>query len=294
MIYTLGCSFTKWYWHTWSDWLEEYSTEPVINLGWIGLSNETIYWELIARNNQIMPEDTVYVMFTGNNRVSVWYDEEWINHNKCKDFFPGKELEFGTNPWHGMYRLHPDQDVSLTHMIVNNFNIIYQTQQLLNRIGCKHFFMFWQNPWYDVRPKFEPSWKSVWPLKNNLTKQDLINTNKILKLRPVVNLLNLINWDNFLLEPEDVLDPSTYKGMWEYKIDKQVTEEFISYAHEDPHPDTVIHHDFCTDILLEKKVLPIHRDRAKKYAYECLKHKVIVDHNSLITNNYEDKIAKMY
>lgn len=296
MIYTFGCSFTKWYWHTWSDWLEEYLQEPVTNLGWIGLSNENIYWELVSRRDTINSHDTVYIMLTGNNRVSMWYDQEWIEKNDCKGFFPNnnEKLEFGAEPWHGMYRLHPDHDASLTHMIVDNFNIIYQIQALLKTIGCKYRMIFWQNPWYDTRPKLKPIWQSVWPVKNQLTKDDISKAQAILKLRPVANLLNLIDWNKFYFAPTDPLDPEKYFGFWEYKIKKQTTEEFMLYMHDDPHPDTVIHHDFCTEIILDHNQIPTHRSRAIEYAHECLKHSVVIPRDTLITNNYAERIKKMY
>lgn len=295
MIYTLGCSFTKWFWHTWADWLAEYSNKPVTNLGWPGISNETIYWELMSRRNSITSNDTVYIMLTGNNRVSVWYDDEWIKKYDCRGFFPNnnEQLEHGSStPWCGLYRLHPDHDVSLTHMIVDNFNLIYQIQQLLDSTKCQYRLMFWQNPWYDVRPKFEPSWRSVWSVKNKLTKQDLKTAEAIMQLKPMHNLIDAINWDKFYLRPTDPYNPKTYSGMWEYKIKKQVTLEFMNYIHEDPHPDAVIHHDFCTEVLLNTD--PIHRARAQKLAITSLNHSINLPRNMLIPASYEQTIKKLY
>ena len=296
MIYTLGCSFTKWFWHTWSDWLEEYSQEPVTNLGWPGISNETIYWELMSRRNSISEADTVYVMLTGNNRVSVWYDNNWIEKNDCRGFFPNnnEQLEHGSDPWCGLYRLHPEHDVSLTHMIVDNFNLIYQIQTLLDTTKCRYRLMFWQNPWYDVRPKFEPSWRSVWSVKDQLTKQDLKTADTIMRLKPMHNLIAAIDWDKFYLGPTDPYNPKTYSGMWEYKIKKQVTLEFMNYVHEDPHPDAVIHHDFCTEILLENKIEPIYRARAQRLATASLNHSINLPRDMLIPNSYKEQLKKLY
>jgi len=296
MIYTLGCSFTKWFWHTWSDWLAEYSDEPVVNLGWPGIANETIYWELMSKRTTIKPSDTVYIMLTGNNRVCAWYDNDWIEKNDCRGFFPNnnEHLEHGPDPWCGLYRLHPEHDVSLTHMIVDNFNIIYQMQNLLDAIGCKYRMVFWQNPWYDVRPKFEPSWKSIWADKSKLSKHDLATADAIMRLYPMKNLLSAIKWDKFYFSPVDPLDPTAYSGMWEYKIKKQITQEFLNYVHEDPHPDAVIHHDFCVEVILDNAVKPVQRARAQQYAYESLRHSIKLDRNMLIPESYEEKIEKLY
>jgi hypothetical protein len=297
MIYTLGCSFTKWFWHTWGDWLEEYSTEPVTNLAWPGLSNEVIYWELMSRKNQITKDDTVMVMLTGSNRISIWYDDEWIENNDCRGFFPDNKnlLEFGQTPWRGMYRLHPDRDVSVTHMIVDNFNIIYQIQQLLQDIGCKYRMMFWQNPWYDVRPKVEPTWTFVWNLKQQLSKQEQQLAKEILQLTPMKNLIKSIDWTAFYLAPTDSLDPSTYTGMWEYKNQKQLNKDYMQYVHEDPHPDAVIHHDFLVEVLLGKTLEDNDiRQQAKKFALDSIKHKINMPRSMLIPGNYENKIQKLY
>mgnify|MGYP003624740951 FL=1 len=42
MIYTYGCSFTKWRWSTWSDWLEKYTEQTVTNFAWPGNFNQLI------------------------------------------------------------------------------------------------------------------------------------------------------------------------------------------------------------------------------------------------------------
>jgi hypothetical protein len=179
-------------------------------------------------------------------------------------------------------------------MIVDNFNLIYQIQTLLDSTGCQYHMMFWQNPWYDVRPQFEPSWRSVWSAKDQLTKQDLQTAKEIMQLKPMHNLINAIDWDKFYLAPADPLDPTTYSGMWEYKIKKQTTLEFMNYVHEDPHPDAVIHHDFCIDVLLEGNVKPIHRPTAQQLAMASLNHTIDLPRNMLIPSSYNETIKKLY
>ena len=295
MIYTLGCSFTKWFWHTWSDWLAEYSQEPVVNLAWPGVSNDVVYWQLMARQHSITKDDTVIIMLTGSNRTSIWYDREWIEQNDCWGFFPKDKLEFGQAVGQGMYRLHPDRDVSLTHMIVNNFSVIHQIQNLLQGIGCKYRMVFWQNPWYDVRPRLEPSWRYVWNTKQQLSKQEQQISKEILQMIPVKNLINMIDWTVFYLPPVDPLDPVGYSGMWEYKNQKQLSQEYMQYAHDDPHPDAVIQHDFLVEVILKQNLTDNDvRQQAKQFALDSIDHKIHLSRDQLITDKYETKIQKVY
>ena len=298
MIYTLGCSFTKWRWHTWSDWLAEYTNEPVVNLAWPGLSNEVIYWELLNRVNTIDSLDTVYIMLTGNNRVSQWYDREWIDKKDCQGFFPDQlgQLEFGVDPWRGMYRLHPDYDVSLTHMIIDNFKIIYQIQNLLDSIGCNYRFVFWQNPWYDTRPKHKPIWQAIWPSKQGLDKQEIATAESILKINAVKNLITGIDWSKFFLPPGNMLDPTTYQGMWEFKNQLQLKDPaYLKYAHVDPHPDTVIQHDFLTDVVLNCPHRSSIRQRAIDFAIRSQEYKeVVVERPNLIVKSLDTALQKLY
>lgn len=294
MTYTLGCSFTKWFWHTWSDWLQIYTNNVVVNMGWPGLSNESIYWQIINISSTLTAQDTVIIMLTGNNRVSMWYDHEWIEQKNCRGFFPNdaKLLEFGTDASRGFYRLHPEYDTSLTHMIVDNFNLIFNIQNLLDKIGCHYQLIFWQNPWYDVRPKTQPVWKSIWNNKQKLSRHELNTAESILKLKPIKKLLHLINWKKFYLAPVDPTDPNGYTGMWEYKNQKQTTKEYLEFVHEDPHPDAVIQHDFVTEVILNTP--GIHRDYAKQVALESLKYKINLPISMLIPEDLTQKLPKLY
>ena len=293
MIYTLGCSFTKWYWPTWADWLQEYQG-PVTNLAWPGASNKTIYWELLNRSDSIIPQDQVYVMLTGNNRASMWYDQEWINHKDVQGFFPRQDgkLEFSVTKWQGLYRLHPDYDVSLTEMIIENFNLIFQIQNLLEKIGCDYKLVFWQNPWFDIRPVVKPAWQAIWNSKQILSSVELKNAYAILEIPAVRKMLGLINWDRFYLKPRDIFDPRDYSGMWEYKNKKLQDPAHMEYVHTDPHPDSLLQHDFLTEVMLGRVDQTI-RNRAKKCALDSLMHDVQISRPSLIPDDFSDPWPKI-
>lgn len=292
MIYTLGCSFTKWFWPTWADYLQQYRG-PVTNLAWPGLSNEVMYWALMGMADKLTQDDEVYIMLSGNNRVSQWYDKEWIDTKDVQGFFPRQDgkLELSNQPWRGMYRLHPDFDVSLTHMIVDNFNVIFNIQQLLQSIGCKYKMVFWQNPWYDVRPNTKGTWSLTWPTKSLLTKKEFDTAADILKIKSVRNLINKINWSNFAAAPRDIYDPRTYSGFWEYKLDKQKSIDYLQYAHQsDPHPDSVLQHDFLVQVILPMPVSADIRQQAQQVALRASNVDTSLGRQHLIANTFVDNV----
>jgi hypothetical protein len=177
-------------------------------------------------------------------------------------------------------------------MIIDNFNTVYQIQQLLNSTGCRYHMMFWQNPWYDVRPELKPTWKWLWPGKQGLTNKDIRTANSILGLSPVNNLLNSIDWSCFYMAPINFADPTSYNGLWEYKNNLQKQEEYLEYAHDDPHPDALVQHDFLTDVIL--KVPGTLRERAKALALISKQHIVNYDRASLVQPDVGSSWPKFY
>lgn len=247
MIYTLGASFTKWYWPTWSDWLNIYQG-PVTNWAFAGFGNQHIYWLLLDKCKQIQKEDTVIIMWGVSNNNTQWYDREWIEKYHCEGFFPktnGKLWFTKDTPWLGMYRVHPDHDISLAQMIIGNFQTILQTQLLLDKIGCNYKMVWSQNPWLDVRPTFNPEFSYNWDKKTSITGSEMITAQQILKLSPVQSLLEQINWTKFVESPT-IYDPTTYQGMWEFSLTKK--EYVLSKHNHDNHPSPLVHYDY----LIEK------------------------------------------
>lgn len=261
MIYTLGCSFTKWYWPTWSDWLAAYSDEQVTNWAYPGHTNQVIYYTLLERMSQLTANDTVYIMWTGNNRCCEWYDQTWINQHDCQGFFPKTDgkLWFSSDlPGQGFYKTHPDYQPSLTEMIVSNFTIIFNTQLLLDRIGCKYHMMFWQNPWLDTREQHRPVYARSWPTKDHISNSEKEFAQYILTIPPVLQLLKQINWAHFIAAPNDITNPLDYSGIWEFMLS---SKELVAQNHvTDPHPNTLAHHDWVAQRILCQD--PIHRAQA--------------------------------
>jgi hypothetical protein len=250
MIYTLGASFTKWYWPTWADWLDVYNG-PVTNWSFAGYGNQHIHWILLDKYKQITKDDTVIIMWATSNNNTQWYDKQWIDQYQCEGFFPktdGKLWFTNDIPWLGMYRYHPDHDISLSQMIIGNFHTILQTQMLLEKIGCKYKMVFSQNPWLDVRPTFVPEFEYAWDKKTSITKEELATALDILKLTPVQSLLELIDWTKFVDSPIDIYDPKTYTGLWEYSFTKK---EFVVQKHNtNNHPNSLIAHDYLVERIM--------------------------------------------
>lgn len=288
MTYTFGCSFTKWFWPTWADWLQRYTNDQVVNLGWPGSSNETIYWELLSRSETILKDDNVYIMLTGNNRTCTWYDKEWISKHDCKGFFPrgdGK-LECSSNKWQGLYRT--TSEPSLTQMIVSNFNLILQIQNLLDNIGCNYTMMFWQNPWYDIRPITEPKWRATWTNATKLSNADIKVATGIKSIPAITNLINSINWNNFVgLSNFNIDNFNSYTGLWEYHLVNLKRD--LDYAHiSDQHPNTLTHHEFLADVVLNTAKL--HSSDAKEKAIALRECNVSFEYSFLIPDNLEKSI----
>lgn len=288
MTYTFGCSFTKWFWPTWADWLQYHTNDQVINLGWIGIANETIYWELMARSSKIKKNDTVFIMLTGNNRTCAWLDEDWINTTDCKGFFPRQDgkLECSDNKWQGLYRT--PNEPSLTEMIISNFNLILQMQNVLDKIGCTYTMMFWQNPWHDTRPITTPVWKSTWNNVSKLTNKNIKNAKEISNIPAVKNMLNMINWESFCgLTNFSIDNFNSYTGLWEYNL--KHLKQNLKYTHKsDPHPDTVTHYKFLTEVILN--VNATYLELAVDNAEQLNSCDVSYEYSFLIPDNLDEKI----
>lgn len=267
MIYTLGCSFTKWHWLTWADWLAVYGNS-VTNWGYPGYSNQLIYWLLVDRIDQLTADDHVMIMWSEPNRITQWYDANWVTETDTAGFFPNnKKLWFSNNEnYTGLYRTHPDHRFSQTHNIIETFNVIYNTQQLLESVGVKYTMMFMTNPWIDTRPNYTPSFITQWDKKNSMSADDIHRMDEILNLSPVQKILDKINWSKFVNTP-NINNPKSFLGLWQYYIERK--ELFLSSHKTDLHPTILAHHDFLIEKILNQELSTSRfRETAKKLTKE--------------------------
>jgi len=252
MIYTLGCSMTKWYWPTWSDWLSAYG-ESVTNWAFKGYGNSNFYWNLLDKVDTITPDDHVIIAWTQNHRVNVWYDRRWADENDVLGFFPDTkgQLWYTNNvPYTGMYRTHPEYQTSFTNMIIDQLQTMLNTQLLLEKIGCKYTMFTICSPWWDGRPTFTPKFQTTWQHLRQAKAIEIEIANDIIGIPPVNNLLKQIDWSNYANAPSDPSNPKDYKGIWEYYIGNK---EYVMLSHQtDHHPNSLAHHDFLLEVILKQ------------------------------------------
>ena len=272
MIYVFGCSMAKWIWPTWVDWLKVYQEHQVVNLANKGYGNQNIYWILLDKINTITPDDHINIMWTENHRIGLWYDKEWIIEKKVLGFFPntkGKLWFTEDEEYQGLYRTHPDLYTSFTNMLIDQLQIIYQTQLLLDKIGCSYTMHTAKNLWADGRPKFYPKYQTTYQAKDDITVNEIKIIKNITKLQPVKNLVDLIVWDRFINSPTDPFNPKQYAGIWEYFINNK---EYVVLKHDtDHHPNSLAHHDYALEKILGKDPKSgKHRETAKQIAEETM------------------------
>ncbi len=74
-IITVGCSFTKYKWSCWPNFISWFETEyKAVNLGAPGNSNETIMRSVYNAVNKWSNVEKVYVMWSEPNRYEVVHD----------------------------------------------------------------------------------------------------------------------------------------------------------------------------------------------------------------------------
>jgi hypothetical protein len=242
---------SKWYWPTWPDWLKAYG-EDVTNYAYKGYCNNQMYWQILDKLKQFDNNDHIIIVWPRPDRQVTWYDREWIDKNDVKGFFPdtqGKLWLTKNTPYTGLYRKHPEHLSSFTDVVINGFDIILQTQLLLDRVGCKYTMAFVQNPWADTRPEYAPKFATKWQNSNGLTKSEIKTAKNILEIDAVRNTINLIDWSTFISAPEDPFNINHYAGIWEYYFNKK---ECVIYKHKtDNHITSLAHHDWAVENLLD-------------------------------------------
>jgi hypothetical protein len=250
LIHTFGCSFTRWHWPTWADWLARYQDKPLINHAGPGYTNELIYHQVLANLDRIQSSDSIYIMWTGSNRVSQWYDADYVERHRCAGFFPDTqgELWYGQGDWRGFYKTHPDHEPSLTHMIITTFDVILRTQMLLDRLGGEYRMMFWQNPWHDVRERRQSEYSYTWHERSEFSAQQLSTAKSIMHMHATQRILKLIDWTKFIPGDVNLQDPEGWQGLWEYNLSQR---ELVMLNHvQDHHPNCLAQHDWAVNKIL--------------------------------------------
>lgn len=256
MIYVFGDSLCKYFWPTWPHWLAKYSNEEIQNLAYPGYGCGNLYWNLIDIMSDIKPGDKAMIMWTQTHRSVEWYEKEWIDDRDVLGFFPDTngKLWFGDN-YLGLYKTHPDHLRSFTDGIVQTFNLILNSQLLLESKNIDYQMMFAFNPWLDNRSVYKPKFKvnaHKWFENETIKEAEIKHALEILKLSPVRKIIESIKWDKFFEAPNDPFDPRTYRNFWDMQVRK--IKEYVCHQHEiDGHPSPLAHHDYAVKLLGGKK-----------------------------------------
>lgn len=176
-IFTFGCSFTKCPWPTWADIIikENGCGE---NWGRGGASNYYIFNAVIECNirKKIKPEDTVIIMWTSVDRQSYYKNNQWLTYGSIHNnsFYSDEYLEKYYDP---------------RGSLIRDYSMIYSIDQLLEKIGCKYYFL----------SMIDLEYCSEWEYFKQNNNKDLIKQYKFLldKIKPsVYKVIFEENWNN--------------------------------------------------------------------------------------------------
>ena len=119
-LFVFGCSFTKYYWPTWADIIGQ-EFEYYENWGEIGSGNLRIAHRITecVYKNQIGPNDTVFVMWSGITREDQYRNNQWHTAN------PDIKEHFFSNP------VIDDRADTIT-----NLGIVALAHNLLENVKC--------------------------------------------------------------------------------------------------------------------------------------------------------------
>jgi hypothetical protein len=120
-LFVFGCSFTRYHWPTWADFLS-YGYDEYYNYGKPGGGNKFIF-EMICEadvTHNFTTDDTVMVMWSSYNRHDLYKDNRWVT--------PGNI--FNAKPTFNERYIHDYFDIKGS--VLHSLNFIHGAQQLLN------------------------------------------------------------------------------------------------------------------------------------------------------------------
>ena len=243
LVHTIGCSFTKWIYPTWSDYIAKHYDAEVRNLGFSGTGNSIIKKKLYT----IEKSDHVFIMFSGRDRQVQGIDKDCINENinnyeintsilhsiksdtqhwflnsiPLSAFVNKKSVTKGvTSKFHDHYQMLED---------------IYDCQNYLQAKGIDYNFSLWQGFYNDLSKK------------RNFLLQRHMNHDDYMKNSIYHTIFTSIDHDQFF--------QNIKKGLWEYMLDHKDLVEVQSTV--DMHPSTLCHFDYFKTYIkpvLDKKI----------------------------------------
>jgi|TARA_B100000035_G_C20976004_1_gene543188 hypothetical protein len=266
-IHTIGCSFTNYIYPTWADYIQNYYSADLVNLGYPAQGNDTIKKHLYT----IDDSDHVIIMFTSYDRITIGIDSKFLKQKKYyeknfdkmvsleknnffyqkkyweKDldkildsikntdqhFFRNDEPFTSFTPFYNVDGF--DKLFSQFHKMYNFLENIYDCQNYLESRKIDYTFCLWQGFYNDM---------SVIRSSN----QPKINCSPFMENKIYKAVWNRINKHKFVQDFD--------KGLWEYMVSSK--ELVLAQSSVDPHPSSLCHYNFFKQhlkpILDEKKM----------------------------------------
>ena len=225
-IITAGCSFTKYKWACWPNFVKWFEPDDsIINLGASASSNETIARTVINAVMKYKDIKKIYVMWSGPNRYELVVDKE-----------PDKQKEDATwssynqdYKWYQYYGGHVDQE---KHKYYQKHFLNEQQNQirLLEKILFTQLFL----------DKHKVQYKMMCYMEN------IINHHIQSMSLGQAALYKQINWNNFIFYKHT-------KGLNEY-TEENYPEEF--FKPEDLHPLPLAHYKWVKDVMYKSTLEP--------------------------------------
>ena len=129
-LFTFGCSFTNFFWPTWADILGR-EFDVFENWGENGAGNCFMLHSLTEcnRRNQLTADDTVIVMWSSIDRFDRWVKGSWNLEGGVYNNQPEYTKQF------------IDNFADPTGFLLRDLSIVSATVHMLERIGCRWFFL---------------------------------------------------------------------------------------------------------------------------------------------------------
>jgi hypothetical protein len=149
-LFTIGCSFTRYYWPTWADILgREY--DEFENWGLSGIGNRAIVEKLseCVINNNITEHDTIIIQWSEIHRFDVHMSLPHLPEGWGQI---GNILTSG-GPYEGWLKKYWSERSYIMHTL----NFVHLAQRLLSTLSCQWYMFslndFWED--FDINPEFK-------------------------------------------------------------------------------------------------------------------------------------------
>jgi len=236
-VITHGCSFTRYKWACWPNFLSWFEDTHVQNYGQSASSNETIARGVVNSVMKFQSIHHMYVMWSGSDRYEIIRDtEEKLEHELAT--YSRFDPDFDWCVWFGG---HPDKKQHKTyqkHFLNERYNwfktlekILY-TQMFLDKHSIDYTMMIF--------------------------KKDVLRHKNLSKAEQA--LYNQIDWTKFKFYKDKL-------GLWEFAYELY-PEQFAEES--DQHPLPFTHYKWVKDIIFKSDIEPPEEEYRKLKEWKTL------------------------